>query len=79
MRRTRFIRSALPSLFVLVPLMAGAQGTLDDYRRAATVSQRLAGLTVNVAQVPTWIGSDRFWYRKSVKGGNEFVMVARRA
>lgn len=75
MRRTRFIRSAVPSLFVLVPLVAGAQGTLDDYRRAATVSQRLAGLTVNVAQVPTWIGSDRFWYRKSVKGGNEFVMV----
>ena len=28
-----------------------AQGTLDDYRRAATVNQRLAGLTVNVAQI----------------------------
>jgi len=52
-----------------------AQGTLDDYRRSAAVTQRLAGLTVDVAQMPTWIGPTRFWYRKSVKGGNEFVVV----
>src|SRR4029078_9262720 len=52
-----------------------AQGTLDDYRRSAAVTQRLAGLTVDVAQMPTWIGATRFWYRKSVKGGNEFVVV----
>jgi dipeptidyl aminopeptidase/acylaminoacyl peptidase len=60
---------------MLVPAQVSAQGTLDDYRRAATVTQRLAGLTVDVAQAPTWISPTRFWYRKSVKGGNEFVMV----
>src|SRR5262245_66262363 len=59
----------------LVPLAAHAQGTLEDYRRAAGVNQRLANLTVDVAQAPTWIGGDRFWYRKSVKGGNQFVLV----
>ncbi|MBV9879948.1 MAG: prolyl oligopeptidase family serine peptidase [Gemmatirosa sp.] len=54
---------------------AGAQGTLADYRRAAAVNERLAGLTVDVAQTPTWIGPTRFWYRKSVRGGNQFVLV----
>ena len=60
---------------VLVPLSAEAQGTIADYRRAATVNQQLTGLTVDVAQQPTWLGSTRFWYRKSVKGGNQFVLV----
>src|SRR5262245_27547923 len=59
----------------VVPICAAAQGTIDDYRRAAAVNQKLAGLTVNVAQLPTWTSPTRFWYRKSVKGGNEFVVV----
>ncbi|HTI04913.1 MAG TPA: DPP IV N-terminal domain-containing protein [Gemmatimonadales bacterium] len=76
MRRTRFFASAVPwFIAAVVPRSATAQGTLDDYRRAATVTQRLSGLTVNVPQVPTWISSTRFWYRKSVKGGNEFMLV----
>ena len=75
MQGSRWVVRALPWFVVLAPAAAGAQGTLDDYRRAAAVTQRLAGLTINVAQTPTWIGSTRFWYRKSVKGGNEFVMV----
>ena len=78
MQRTPCTRIAGLLLVVsLVAPSAGAQGggTLEDYRRAATVTQRLSGLTVNVAQLPTWIDTGRFWYRKSVKGGNEFVMV----
>src|SRR5262245_59390612 len=59
----------------LLPLSGYGQGTIADYRRAATVNQQLTGLTVDVAQQPTWLGSSRFWYRKSVKGGNQFVMV----
>lgn len=66
-----------PWLLAIVPALAAAQsgGTLEDYRRAATVMQRLNGLTVNVAQAPTWTSPTRFWYRKTVKGGNEFVTV----
>src|SRR5215831_893385 len=75
----RFLRSVanatLGVIFVVAPVRAGAQGSLDDYRRAATVTQRLAGLTANIAQSPTWTEPTRFWYRKSVKGGNEFVVV----
>src|SRR5262245_7993766 len=76
----RIIRSTAAALFGasvgMVPLNAKAQGSLDDYRRAARVNQTLANLTVDVAQAPTWIGGDRVWYRKSVKGGNEFVLVS---
>jgi dipeptidyl aminopeptidase/acylaminoacyl peptidase len=66
---------------VLVGLVSGpaqlsGQGTPEDYRRAADLRERLSGLTVDVAQGPTWIGdSNRFWYRKTVTGGDEFVLV----
>ena len=72
------IRRLAPCSFLLlaaIPNLGSAQGTLDDYRRAASVMQRLNGLTVNVAQSPTWVSPTRFWYRKTVKGGNEFVVV----
>jgi dipeptidyl aminopeptidase/acylaminoacyl peptidase len=59
-----------------LPQPGSAQGTLDDYRRAATVQDRVEGLTVGVADAPHWIGdTHRFWYRISVDGGAEFVVV----
>src|SRR5262245_58251384 len=69
------VSRALILAAVLTPLSGQAQGTIADYRRAATVNRQLTGLTVDVAQQPTWLGSARFWYRKSVRGGNQFVMV----
>ena len=59
-----------------VPAAISAQGGLAEYRQAAQLRERLDGLTANVAGDPTWIGSsNRFWYRKSVRGGHEFVLV----
>jgi dipeptidyl aminopeptidase/acylaminoacyl peptidase len=53
-----------------------AQGTAADYARAAQLNARYQGLAVNVAERPTWIGKTlRFWYRRSVRGGNEFILV----
>ena len=75
MQAVRFLRLAPWSIVALLPLQVDAQGALADYRRAATVNQRLTGLTVDVAQTPTWIGPTRLVYRKSVKGGNQFVLV----
>jgi dipeptidyl aminopeptidase/acylaminoacyl peptidase len=63
------------SSVVSLTAAAGAQGTALDFQRSETVNQRLAGLTVNVAEAPTWIGPTRFWYRKSVKGGSELMVV----
>src|SRR5204862_455238 len=55
MRTARSARTiTLCVVWAILPYSARAQGSLDDYRRAATVGQRLAGLTVDIAQPPTW-------------------------
>jgi dipeptidyl aminopeptidase/acylaminoacyl peptidase len=47
-----------------------------DYERSSTLNQRIANKMIDVAESPNWIeGSSRFWYRKSVRGGNQFVLV----
>ena len=59
------------------PLAAAAQGTLEDYRRAASSGQRFAGLTVGLVDGGVnWIGqSNRFWYQVTVTGGHTFMVV----
>src|SRR5262249_42739239 len=50
--------------------------TKSDYDRAAKLRDRFQGLAVNIPEAANSIpGTSRFWYRKSVKGGNEFVVV----
>src|SRR5438876_12435404 len=61
---------------LLLPAIIYAQGTRADYERATRVRNDFQKLAVNLPENATWIGStSRFWYRKSVKGGNEFVLV----
>ena len=63
-------------LVSILPTVIHAQVTQADYERAASLRNRFQGLAVNIVDRPTWIGkTSRFWYRKSVKGGNEFVVV----
>src|SRR5262245_65445537 len=58
-----------------VPITAAAQGTAADYERASTVTERTEGLVLDLAETPHWISGTKFWYRKIVKGGAEFVLV----
>jgi dipeptidyl aminopeptidase/acylaminoacyl peptidase len=77
MGMTTAIRTArlIPGLF-LFPLAAFGQGSQADYERAFGLTERFAGLLVNAPEQPSWIGeTSRLWYRKSVLGGNEFVLV----
>ena len=61
---------------LLAPLTATAQGTATDYQRSADVNDRFDGLVVDVMEAPHWMGdSDRFWYRRTVRGGAEFVLA----
>ena len=60
---------------VVLPRPGAAQGTVADYERADTVAERTDGLVVDLVEAPHWIAGNRFWYRKSVKGGNVFVLV----
>jgi len=55
---------------------AGAQGTSDDYKRAAALRPKYEAAAVGIAEPGTWIGkTTRLWYRRSVKGGHEFVLA----
>jgi len=63
-------------LLLLVAVPLHAQGTLADYERAGGLREKYTSLAANLAERANWIGqSSRFWYRKAVKGGNEFVVV----
>src|SRR5215510_5568516 len=62
-------------LFVDVNVIAGARGSVVDYERSNNLRSKYEGLVVNIAERANWIGdTSRFWYRKSVKGGYEFVL-----
>ena len=70
----------LTRLFLLIPALVPAavcaQGTVADYERADSFDAWTRGLVVDVAGEPHWIGETScFWYRKSVAGGNQFLLV----
>jgi dipeptidyl aminopeptidase/acylaminoacyl peptidase len=66
----------LALLGALTPLPGAAQGTRADYLQADSFAARARRLVSGVAETPTWIAeSSRFWYRKSVQGGDRFVLV----
>jgi dipeptidyl aminopeptidase/acylaminoacyl peptidase len=63
-------------LLLLLPAFANAQGTPADYERAAGLRDKFQGLVVNAPDRANWIEkTSRFWYRKAVKGGYEFVVM----
>jgi dienelactone hydrolase len=60
----------------LTAISVAGQITSAAYERAVATRARLQNLVLNVAGPVTWLpDSVRFWYRKSVPGGHEFVMV----
>jgi dipeptidyl aminopeptidase/acylaminoacyl peptidase len=61
-----------PAARAVVP----AIGIKADYERAMGLRDKLQNTIYNVAETPSWIGTTtKFWYRKSVKGGNQFVVA----
>jgi hypothetical protein len=55
---------------------AQSQVTQADYERAATLRSKYQSLALNIPERATWIGNTpRFWYRKSIKDGYQFVLV----
>jgi len=74
--REVFYRTALVCCFLFLPLMMQAQVTKADYERANGIREKYQALAVNVPERANWIeGTSRFWYRKSVKGGNQFMLA----
>jgi dipeptidyl aminopeptidase/acylaminoacyl peptidase len=67
---------ALASSLALGAGSVFAQVTREDYERAASLRERYEALAVNVPEPATWIGgSNRFWYRVSVRGGHRFITM----
>jgi dipeptidyl aminopeptidase/acylaminoacyl peptidase len=65
---------ALLSITSVLP--AGAQGTQADYDRALGLRKKYEALVGNAAEAPRWIGrTHRLYYRRSVKGGHDFILV----
>lgn len=61
---------------LLLPFVVSAQGTLSDYERARSLRTKFQSLTINLPERTNWIErTNHFWYRRSVKGGHEFVWV----
>jgi dipeptidyl aminopeptidase/acylaminoacyl peptidase len=68
--------SILFSCLTVLSASAHAQVTAADYQRAAELRTKYQGLAIDIAGPIVWIeGTDDFWYRKSVKGGNQFMLV----
>ncbi len=74
-----FRRTALCVLLALaiaLPVFVSAQGTRADYERGAKLREQGRGLTLNQPEPPSWIEkTHKFFYRKSVEGGGEYVLV----
>jgi len=71
---TRF--TIIAALLLIAPFITRAQGTAADYQRANSLREKFQRLALNVPGNATWIeGANHFWYRKSVPGGYEFIIV----
>jgi dipeptidyl aminopeptidase/acylaminoacyl peptidase len=76
MRTTTRLRAIAVLVTVFAATNASAQVTPADYDRAMGLRDRWMYLTENVADPATWVeSSTRFYYRKTVTGGFQFVMV----
>ncbi len=64
------------ALTLSVLTTAQTNGLQADYDRANSLTTRTRNKVYDSAEAPTWIpGSEKFWYRKTVRGGNAFVLV----
>jgi dipeptidyl aminopeptidase/acylaminoacyl peptidase len=74
-------RAAIPIVLLallgaLRPSGADAQVTLADYQRATLLRAKYEALALNVPDPASFVDrTNWFWYRRSVKGGHDFVLV----
>ena len=61
---------------ILLPANAFAQATIADYQRSIGLREKYADLVIGTADAPRWIEqTSRFYYRRTVKGGHEWMLV----
>jgi dipeptidyl aminopeptidase/acylaminoacyl peptidase len=78
--RARFL-SAAAAVALLIPILsslpsAQSQDIEADYARSAALRNLVQDKVYDVVESTNWIdGTAKLWYRKAVKGGDEFVLV----
>ena len=73
--RSPFAVILMASILASLPISLGAQGSLADYQRTAKLREMFQSLALNIVDRTAWIAkTSRFWYRRSVKEGFEFVV-----
>ncbi|GAB4246943.1 MAG: S9 family peptidase [Acidobacteriota bacterium] len=66
----------LGAVLVTLPSLLPAQVTKEDYERSFRLREEYESKVTDLPGRPSWIGeTSRFWYRKMVRGGSEFVLV----
>jgi dipeptidyl aminopeptidase/acylaminoacyl peptidase len=76
MKKTSFWSALSVALVMVMASRASAQITASDYQRAQSLRQQYEGAALSVPEPPTWVsGTHRFYYRRSVANGFEFVIV----
>ena len=71
MKRAWFVTIALCTASTAL-----AQGTQADYDRALNLRKKYESLIGNVPEAPRWIGrTHKAYYRRTVKGGHDFILV----
>src|SRR5687768_6258324 len=64
------------AILISTPAPLFAQATVQDYVRAMGLRDKYQGLAIHVTDAPRWIEqSSRFYYRRTVKGGHEWILV----
>ncbi len=73
-KRLYLLSTTVALLSTPLPLLA--QATVQDYVRANGLREKYTGLALNVVDGPRWIEqTNRFYYRRTIKGGQEWILV----
>ena len=76
MRHARAVLFLGVVITLSVPRPSSGQGTVEDYQRAMGLRDRYQDLPVGTIDTPRFIETtNRFYYRRTIKGGYEFVLV----
>lgn len=76
MKTGRVLRIVVVAAGLLVPAPSAAQGTLSDYQRAMGLRDRYEDVATGVVDGPRFVeGTTRLQYRRTIKGGHEFIVV----
>ena len=76
MSPTRALPVVSLAIALLVPISSAAQGTVADYQRAMSLRENYQNLATGTIDTPRFVeATNRFYYRRTIRGGHEFVLI----